>query len=128
MFEALIQNIEATIASRIFRVHLQQQPDVIVPMTQMVEEKQAVFGDLTKEVEEEEVKPAKTAPSSTKGNISDLAAAFAKAKATPKAAPGSAQIKIGRNDPCPCGAINPATGKVFKYKQCGLINAPWHGK
>lgn len=35
---------------------------------------------------------------------------------------------IGRNDPCPCGAINPATGHVYKYKQCGLINAPQHKK
>ncbi|OGE79275.1 MAG: preprotein translocase subunit SecA [Candidatus Doudnabacteria bacterium RIFCSPHIGHO2_01_FULL_46_14] len=33
---------------------------------------------------------------------------------------------IGRNDPCPCGAINPNTGKVYKYKHCGLINAPHH--
>jgi len=34
----------------------------------------------------------------------------------------------GRNDPCPCGAINPATGEVFKYKKCGLIDAPQHRK
>jgi preprotein translocase subunit SecA len=34
--------------------------------------------------------------------------------------------EIGRNDPCPCGAINPSTGKPYKYKQCGLINAPHH--
>ncbi len=34
--------------------------------------------------------------------------------------------KIGRNDPCPCGAINPATGQVYKYKKCGMINAPHH--
>ncbi len=33
---------------------------------------------------------------------------------------------IGRNDPCPCGAVDPKTGKVYKYKKCGLINAPWH--
>lgn len=33
---------------------------------------------------------------------------------------------VGRNDPCPCGAINPETGKPYKYKQCGLINAPYH--
>lgn len=26
--------------------------------------------------------------------------------------------KIGRNDPCPCGKINPNTGKVIKYKKC----------
>ncbi len=34
--------------------------------------------------------------------------------------------KVGRNDPCPCGAINPKTGKVYKYKKCGMINAPYH--
>ncbi|KND48411.1 MAG: preprotein translocase subunit SecA [Parcubacteria bacterium C7867-005] len=33
---------------------------------------------------------------------------------------------IGRNDPCPCGAINPETGKIYKFKQCGLISAPHH--
>ena len=38
----------------------------------------------------------------------------------------SNEPKIGRNNPCPCGAINPETGKVYKYKQCGLINAPHH--
>ncbi|MEX1051904.1 MAG: preprotein translocase subunit SecA [Patescibacteria group bacterium] len=34
--------------------------------------------------------------------------------------------KVGRNDPCPCGAVDPATGKVYKYKKCGLVNAPQH--
>src|ERR1035437_4580801 len=36
--------------------------------------------------------------------------------------------EVGRNDPCPCGAINPVTGEVYKYKKCGLINAPQHRK
>lgn len=26
--------------------------------------------------------------------------------------------RVGRNDPCPCGAIDPATGKPIKYKKC----------
>jgi len=34
--------------------------------------------------------------------------------------------KIGRNDSCPCGAINPQTGKPYKYKKCGMISAPYH--
>lgn len=33
---------------------------------------------------------------------------------------------VGRNDPCPCGAINPETGEVYKYKKCGMIHAPYH--
>ena len=40
----------------------------------------------------------------------------------------SGKEKVGRNDPCPCGAINPATEKVYKYKNCGLISAPYHKK
>lgn len=38
------------------------------------------------------------------------------------------ELDIGRNDPCPCGAINPATGEVYKWKKCGMINAPQHRK
>ncbi|MBU0549644.1 MAG: preprotein translocase subunit SecA [Candidatus Omnitrophica bacterium] len=26
--------------------------------------------------------------------------------------------KVGRNDPCPCGAIDPQTGKPIKFKKC----------
>ena len=37
-------------------------------------------------------------------------------------------INVGRNNPCPCGAINPNTGEIYKYKKCGLINAPQHRK
>ncbi len=36
--------------------------------------------------------------------------------------------EVGRNDPCPCGAINPETGQVYKWKKCGMINAPQHRK
>lgn len=36
--------------------------------------------------------------------------------------------KVGRNDPCPCGSINPETGEVYKWKKCGMINAPQHRK
>jgi peptide deformylase len=29
-------------------------------------------------------------------------------------------VGIGRNDPCPCGTINPLTNKIYKYKKhCG---------
>jgi preprotein translocase subunit SecA len=42
--------------------------------------------------------------------------------------PTEALAKVGRNDPCPCGAINPATGEVYKWKKCGMINAPQHRK
>lgn len=28
------------------------------------------------------------------------------------------QPKVGRNDPCPCGAKDPKTGSPIKYKKC----------
>src|SRR3989344_2684963 len=34
--------------------------------------------------------------------------------------------KIGRNDPCPCGAIDPNTKNPYKWKKCGLVGAPYH--
>lgn len=55
---------------------------------------------------------------------SELEAPRAELKSIPTE--GNGNKKIGRNDPCPCGAINPKTGKVYKYKHCGLVNASWH--
>ena len=37
---------------------------------------------------------------------------------TPKTYSPSSKKKPGRNDPCPCGKINPETGKPIKYKKC----------
>ena len=48
----------------------------------------------------------------------------------PHVAPAASNTpkNIGRNDPCYCGAVNPATHEVYKYKKCGLINASYHKK
>ncbi|MEI6650530.1 MAG: preprotein translocase subunit SecA [Candidatus Moraniibacteriota bacterium] len=47
-------------------------------------------------------------------------------KETVKSEPIHAEHSVGRNDPCPCGAINPSTGEVYKWKKCGMINAKHH--
>ncbi len=127
MFETLINTIESSIANRIFRVHLQTQPAPVIPTAQVREVKESVNESLEKEVRDAQVPQAHNqAPINTKGKTSDLAAALANAKTTKKVSPGESHIKIGRNDPCPCGAVNPNTGRPYKYKQCGLVNAPWH--
>jgi len=38
----------------------------------------------------------------------------------------SKKTETGRNDPCPCGSIDPSTGKIYKWKKCGMINASYH--
>jgi len=40
------------------------------------------------------------------------------AKGAPKAPFKRKTPKVGRNDPCPCGKVNPKTGKSMKYKFC----------
>jgi len=38
--------------------------------------------------------------------------------AAPLPASVQSQPKVGRNDPCPCGKIDSATGRPLKYKKC----------
>ena len=118
MFASLIQSIESTIASRMFRVQLRgvQEKVAQAPQKHAVAQKAAVQTSLTSNVES---KVTPTAPTSRKGSLGDLASALGSAKATPKAKPGVATAKIRRNDPCPCGS-------GLKYKKCGLIDAPEH--
>jgi preprotein translocase subunit SecA len=131
MFESLISSIESAIANRIFRVHVQNQPQMAIDLSHAVSQKAEVFkSSLSEEIsdveentgvgEVEQKRGGKGAkPKTTTGSVSDMAAAFASAKSVKKPQPGVAQAKIGRNDPCPCGS-------GLKYKKCGLINAPEH--
>lgn len=49
-----------------------------------------------------------------------------KEQSKPRVVPPPEAKNIGRNDPCPCGAVNPETGHPYKWKKCGMINAPHH--
>jgi preprotein translocase subunit SecA len=119
LFESLIANIEATIANRIFRVHVQNQqpPQPTIDLSKVKTKKEDINEPLQKEVQDATL--PKAAPTSTQGNAADLAAALKTARAGKQPTPGSARVKIKRNDPCPCGS-------GLKYKKCGLINAPQH--
>lgn len=126
MFETLIATIESTVVERIFRDQLMGMEQQVIPLNNAIEVKEDVNEPLSKEIADAtppgEVVPGmlpKNRPTSTKGSVSDLAAALSSAKGGSKPQPGSKQMKIGRNDPCPCGS-------GLKYKKCGLINAPEH--
>ena len=118
LFEQLVSTIEATVAKRIYRAHLQQVQQEQQQPIQMTMQKDTIHESLTKEIADASV-PEPAQLTSAKGGTSDLAAALKNAHAKPKAQPGVARGKINRNDPCPCGS-------GLKYKKCGLINAPEH--
>jgi preprotein translocase subunit SecA len=120
MFEGLIGNVESNIATRVFRVHIQDQAQLSAVPTRIVAQKEeALSASLSSVVEAEVVTTKKPTPKTTKGSASDLAAAMASAKSERKPTPGIALSKVGRNDPCPCGS-------GLKYKKCGMINSPEH--
>lgn len=104
IFERLIGSIETSVVKKIYRLNPVQQP-IIVPQADMVMEKRDVFQDEPIGVAQDSP-PSPSSPSNLK--------------------PVQKSDKIGRNDPCPCGAIDPNTNKVYKYKKCGLINASHH--
>jgi len=120
MFESLVGSMESTIAQRIFRVQpaSQKQPRVnVLDGAQM--HKDDINESLTKEVRDATPPSAGKAPKQMAGSLGDLASALGSTTASKKADPGSKQIKVGRNEKCPCGS-----GK--KYKKCGLIDSPDH--
>jgi len=119
MFETLLGAIESTIASRMFRVQVNQTPITRPTPEQLVAHKDDIHEELAKEVADASL--PKPAPQNKQASRNDFAAALAGAKGATarKPEPGEKQIKIGRNDLCPCGS-------GLKYKKCGLINAPSH--
>lgn len=118
LFEGLINDIESTVAHRIYRIQPQNRTATI-NLNQAQERKDDIHESIAKEVADATPPSAENTPTSTDGSASDLAQALSTAQGGKKPAPGSAKVKIGRNDPCPCGS-------GLKYKKCGLINAPEH--
>lgn len=108
-FEGLMARIDEELARRIFRVGVRvQRPEI--PIDNLVTN--ADTSDGTGLV------PETTVTSS--GPTNSRSASSGKSVKKP------ASKKVGRNDPCPCGAVNPKSGKPYKYKKCGMINAPYH--
>lgn len=116
MFQKLTEQIDAEVARRIFRIQVQRVPETTLPLEQAVESKA------------EEAVAEETVEAETAAPVGDFAAALSRTNLQPAPPPAAAKAvaKIGRNDPCPCGAVNPNTGKPYKYKKCGMINAPYH--
>lgn len=104
MFEKLVNSIDDEIVHRIYKVQVQEQP---------AEHVHQVLN-----TPESEVSTDKGKGSRVKGKENSSL------NASPL--PLNPNKKPGRNDPCWCGAINPQSGKPYKYKNCGLINAAYH--
>ncbi|OGG00934.1 preprotein translocase subunit SecA [Candidatus Gottesmanbacteria bacterium RBG_16_38_7b] len=99
MFERLVSSIDYEIAHRIFKVQVQLSPDQLSAVRR--EQQTKISGEAQRERQRQQT-------------------------VSPAASTSQTKKKLGRNDPCPCGAINPETRRPYKYKKCGMINAPYH--
>ncbi|QQS38731.1 preprotein translocase subunit SecA [Candidatus Woesebacteria bacterium] len=120
-FEGLIDRIDAELTNRLFRTQVTSRFQSEIPLEMArtnvdASDNTGLSGDA--DFTALAGKPA-FRPSSSKQIQNALANKSHENKKVSSKAPG-------RNDPCPCGAINPNTGKPYKYKKCGLINAPYH--
>lgn len=130
MFESLISNINFEITRRLFKIEIEEEKIIEKQSLTPIPEDQIIFHSASG------VNPFSLPTSQQKDQSSNRPQPrgqnFLTSPAGQKQAglkitlPGQHKKKIGRNDPCPCGAINPNTGKPYKYKKCGLINAPHH--
>lgn len=106
MFERLLGGIDTEIAHRIFKVQVQLSPN------------QQAGQQLNQTAVNAPVASALESPLAQAAKRMQTNAQSSAVSQVPKV---SADAKIGRNDPCPCGS-------GLKYKKCGLINAPQHKK
>jgi len=123
-FEGLLDRIDDELARRIFRIGVTRPPSEI-PLAQArtnIDTTDAI-GLAAKDADETAEAGTPAFSGSSRPGLTDTSG-MEKQPSFAEASEG--RSKIGRNDPCPCGAINPNTGKPYKYKKCGLINAPYH--
>jgi len=105
MFEKLINAVDDEIVHRIYKIQVQEPPEVHAKHQHLVA--QPAGGSSSAEVS------STTQTASASSSIpSDK---LSEAKSSP------AGKKLGRNDPCWCGKLKP-DGSPFKYKNCHYPN------
>ena len=148
LFEKLMASIDYEIAHRIYKVQVRQEPKIEEIEEKGVEihpEAKLESGDVPQPTPDSPQKPndqvAQLPSDKDPAEMSDeeLEAEIQRLEALEKSSQPDVVNpfeslnrkpitvnKIGRNDPCPCGAIDPNTKKPYKWKKCGLINSPSH--
>ena len=109
MFQEMMDGIQDEALEMIFKI---QAP-------KPVERFRGVFSNLAQELVHQEFGSFEAAPPQQEGRVDSAQPARAQEQ-KPQATRLAQNIyaNVGRNDPCPCGAIDPNTGKPIKFKKC----------
>ncbi|HSX18791.1 MAG TPA: preprotein translocase subunit SecA [Candidatus Saccharimonadales bacterium] len=140
LFEKLVASIDFEIAHRIFKVQVNQQPQIEQIEQKGIEihqeptlgsssnqdtgslEEHDPANPVTRQPDDQERDPMEMTDEQLDAEIARLEAIEKGQISTNSPFGNNKPIKvekIGRNDPCPCGS-------GLKWKKCGLINAPQH--
>ena len=102
MFSEMISGIEDEAVENIFRLQPAKE-----------ERFKGVFSLESQQLLHPEVTKFESPKENTAEEITNFAPSRKQAPVTQ-----STHVKVGRNDPCPCGKIDSRTGKPLKYKKC----------
>jgi preprotein translocase subunit SecA len=119
-FERLMGAIDEGIVFRAYKINIQAVPQQ-EPLEKLEGHEHVHTNTPESEVSEEGQKSPREYSGQAKGKSQNY-----NSKVKSEGENSNPKKKLGRNDPCPCGAVNPETGKPYKYKKCGMINAPYH--
>ncbi len=102
MFSEMISGIEDEAVENIFRLQPAKE-----------EKFKGVFSPESQQLLHPEVTKFESPKENTAEEITNFAPSGKQVPVTQ-----STHVKVGRNDPCPCGKIDSRTGKPLKYKKC----------
>ena len=110
MFQEMVGGIKEEALDIIFKMQ---------PAKPSTEKFKGVFSEVSQEMVHKEMEsftppPARVEQADMEGPETEQAQ---EQKHEPKQA-HNVYANVGRNDPCPCGALDPATGKPVKFKKC----------
>ena len=109
MFQAMVESIKSEAVSTLFKI----QPA-------KTEKFKGIFSSLSQELLHPEVERFKKPPAAAPSDLQAIEPGHGSGtpQGVSRPTPSKNYPKVGRNDPCPCGKIDPATGKPIKYKKC----------
>ncbi len=116
LFERLIASIDNEIVNRIYKVQVQlgsqQPPSTTTPLAQATQHAQANVDAGQMGIGSVGAAAQRLVAEKETGGMPVVTNQPTAAKTVTN------RQKVGRNAPCPCGRIDPATGKPVKYKKC----------
>ena len=119
MFFEMEERVRRKTIENLFRIQVARKEEKAIFLTteqQLVHKERSALSEGRRMARERG--PATVTSALPEGQALPMGEERPEAKGAPRVPFKRKTPKVGRNDPCPCGKINPKTGKPMKYKFC----------